>query len=333
MKTNEILSVSDLTIEFQIGKKTVHAVNGVNFSINRGETLGIVGESGAGKSVLGLSILRLLPDATSRIPSGSIVFNGTDLLKLSAGELRKIRGDKITLIFQDPMTALNPVMPVGDQIIELLVYHNPNKYTKQQLESRVDEIMELVGIPAYRKKEYPHQFSGGMRQRVVIAIALVCNPELVIADEPTTALDVTIQAQVLSMIQDLQERLGTSMMLITHDLGIVAQLCDAVGVMYAGSIVEYGRIEHIFEGDFHHPYTRGLFGSIPSLDSESNRLQPIEGLMPDPANLPQGCRFHPRCPHCMDICRTVTPEKHYDGELHYVACHLYDTEKGGESHD
>ena len=206
MNTNEILSVSDLTIEFQIGKKTVHAVNGVSFSINRGETLGIVGESGAGKSVLGLSILRLLPDATARIPKGSIVFNGTDLLKLSAGELRKIRGDKITLIFQDPMTALNPVMPVGDQIIELLVYHNPNKYTKQQLETRVDEIMELVGIPAHRKKEYPHQFSGGMRQRVVIAIALVCNPELVIADEPTTALDVTIQAQVLSMIQDLQER-------------------------------------------------------------------------------------------------------------------------------
>lgn len=333
MNTNEILSVSDLTVEFQIGKKTVHAVNGVSFAINRGETLGIVGESGAGKSVLGLSILRLLPDATARIPKGSIVFNGTDLLKLSAGELRKIRGDKITLIFQDPMTALNPVMPVGDQIIELLVYHNPNKYTKQQLEMRVDEIMELVGIPAHRKKEYPHQFSGGMRQRVVIAIALVCNPELVIADEPTTALDVTIQAQVLSMIQDLQERLGTSMMLITHDLGIVAQLCDAVGVMYAGNIVEYGRIEHIFEGDFHHPYTRGLFGSIPSLDIESDRLQPIDGLMPDPANLPQGCRFHPRCPHCMDICRTTAPEKHYDGDLHYVTCHLYDSEKGGESHD
>ena len=199
------------------------------------------------------------------------------------------------------------------------------------MEQRVDEVMELVGIPAYRKKEYPYQFSGGMRQRVVIAAALVCNPKLLIADEPTTALDVTIQAQVLEMIRQLQKKQGTSMILITHDLGVVARMCDKVAVMYAGEMVEQGRLEDIFAGSFHHPYTQGLFGSIPSLEGNSDRLKPIPGLMPPPNHLPEGCRFHPRCSHCMEICRTVAPSKHFCNDQHYIACHLFAGEKGGVS--
>lgn len=331
--SQELLHVKDLHISFKAKGKDVRAVTGVDFTVDKGQTMGIVGESGAGKSVLGLSILRLLPDTTAYIPQGSIEFKGNDLLKLSKKDMQKVRGDQISMIFQDPMTSLNPVMSVGDQIIEALRYHNKDKLNKAQLEQRVDEVMELVGIPAYRKKEYPHQFSGGMRQRVVIAIALVCNPELLIADEPTTALDVTIQAQVLAIIRDLQKKLGTAMVLITHDLGIVAQMCDKVGVMYAGEMVEHGSIEDIFSGDFHHPYTMGLFGSIPNLETESKRLSPIPGLMPPPNNLPEGCRFHPRCKHCMEICKTVAPEKYYDKEGHYVACHLFRDKGKEENHD
>ena len=318
----ELLKVTDLHISFKAKGEPVRAVTGVTFSVDKGETLGIVGESGAGKSVLGLSLMRLLPDNTAYIPGGSIEFDGTDLLKLNKKQIRAFRGDRISMIFQDPMTSLNPVMTVGDQIIEALRFHNKEKLSKKEMEMRVDEVMELVGIPAHRKKEYPYQFSGGMRQRVVIAIALVCNPELLIADEPTTALDVTIQAQVLAIIRDLQKKLGTSMVLITHDLGIVAKMCDKVAIMYAGEMVEQGTIEDILTGDFHHPYTLGLLGSIPNLEEDTDRLKPIPGLMPPPNALPEGCRFHPRCEHCMEICRHQAPEQYYDREGHYVACHL-----------
>ena len=319
----ELLKVTDLHISFKAKGEPVRAVTGVTFSVERGETLGIVGESGAGKSVLGLSLMGLLPENTAYIPCGTVEFDGTDLLKLNKKQIRAFRGDRISMIFQDPMTSLNPVMAVGDQIIEALRFHNKEKLSKREMEQRVDEVMELVGIPAHRKKEYPHQFSGGMRQRVVIAIALVCNPELLIADEPTTALDVTIQAQVLAIIRDLQKKLGTSMVLITHDLGIVAKMCDKVAIMYAGEMVEQGTIADILTGDFHHPYTLGLLGSIPNLEADTDRLKPIPGLMPPPNALPEGCRFHPRCEHCMEICRHKAPEQHYEHGGHYVACHLF----------
>ena len=323
MVKQELLKVTDLHISFKAKGEPVRAVTGVTFSVNKGETLGIVGESGAGKSVLGLSLMGLLPEETAYIPGGTVEFDGTDLLKLNKKQIRAFRGDRISMIFQDPMTSLNPVMTVGDQIIEALRYHNKERLSKREMEQRVDEVMELVGIPAHRKKEYPYQFSGGMRQRVVIAIALVCNPELLIADEPTTALDVTIQAQVLAIIRQLQKQLGTSMVLITHDLGIVAKMCDRVAIMYAGEMVEQGTIEDILTGDFHHPYTLGLLGSIPNLDEDTDRLKPIPGLMPPPNALPEGCRFHPRCEHCMEICKHKAPEQHYEHDGHYVACHLF----------
>ena len=323
----ELLKVTDLHISFKAKGEPVRAVTGVTFSVNKGETLGIVGESGAGKSVLGLSLMGLLPENTAYIPGGTVEFDGTDLLKLNKKQIRAFRGDRISMIFQDPMTSLNPVMTVGDQIIEALRFHNKEKLSKKEMEMRVDEVMELVGIPAHRKKEYPYQFSGGMRQRVVIAIALVCNPELLIADEPTTALDVTIQAQVLAIIRDLQKKLGTSMVLITHDLGIVAKMCDKVAIMYAGEMVEQGSIEDILTGDFHHPYTLGLLGSIPNLEEDTDRLKPIPGLMPPPNALPEGCRFHPRCEHCMEICKHRSPKQCYEHEGHYVACHLFAKEE------
>ena len=322
----ELLKVTDLHISFKAKGEPVRAVTGVTFSVNKGETLGIVGESGAGKSVLGLSLMGLLPEDTAYIPGGTVEFDGTDLLKLNKKQIRAFRGDRISMIFQDPMTSLNPVMTVGDQIIEALRFHNKEKLSKREMEQRVDEVMELVGIPAHRKKEYPYQFSGGMRQRVVIAIALVCNPELLIADEPTTALDVTIQAQVLAIIRQLQKQLGTSMVLITHDLGIVAKMCDKVAIMYAGEMVEQGTIEDILTGEFHHPYTLGLLGSIPNLEEDTDRLKPIPGLMPPPNALPEGCRFHPRCEHCMEICKHRAPEHYYEHEGHYVACHLFGKE-------
>jgi len=322
---SELLSVKDLVVKYKTDLETVSAVNGISFSLNKGETIGLVGETGAGKTTTALTLLRLLPERTGIIESGEIVFNGERLLEVDDKRMREIRGEKIAMIFQDPMTALDPVMVVGDQIKESLVFHNHGKLTGPQIDARVEEVLEMVGIPASRKNDYPHQFSGGMKQRVVIAIALVCEPDLLIADEPTTALDVTIQAQVLIMMKELRDRLGTSMIMITHDLGIVAQVCDKVAVMYAGEIVEQGTLEDIFSGDKHHPYTVGLFGAIPNINDDAEFLTPIDGLMPDPTDLPAGCSFSPRCPHCTERCVKENPCVRTAG-THSIKCHLFEKE-------
>ncbi len=317
-----ILTVNNLSVVYKTRKFTVNAVNDISFSLNRKETIGIVGETGAGKTTTALSIMRLLPERTGRITGGSIRFHDENLLSLTEAQMRCIRGANIAMIFQDPMTSLNPVLTVGQQITEALVLHNAGGRSPQQIEKRVDEVMTLVGISPSRKKDYPHQFSGGMKQRIVIAIALACEPSILIADEPTTALDVTIQAQVLQMVRDLRNRLNTSMIMITHDLGIVAQTCDTVAVMYAGELIEIGRVADIFTGGNHHPYTIGLFGSIPKLREKTERLTPIPGLMPDPACLPEGCHFSPRCPYRMDICSTLVPTCKLNG-THQIRCHLF----------
>lgn len=305
--TAPLLSVRDLQVVYHTKKHDVHAVNGISFDIQRKKTLGFVGETGAGKTTTALSLLRLLPERTAKVLHGSILFEGKDLMQLSERDMQKIRGEKIAMIFQDPMTALNPTVTVGEQIAEALLLHSQKGTSMEKIHQRVDEVLMLVGIPPERKKEYPHQFSGGMKQRVVIAIALACEPELLIADEPTTALDVTIQAQILSLMNDIRERLGTSMLMITHDLGIIAETCDDVAVMYAGQIVEYGTVEDIFSPGRHHPYTTGLFEAIPNLTAKARRLKPIDGMMPDPADLPAGCKFAERCSHCTDRCRAEEP--------------------------
>jgi peptide/nickel transport system ATP-binding protein len=320
--TEKMLEIKDLSVVYETDLETVYAVNGVTLSLEKGATLGLVGETGAGKTTLALTLMHLLPERTGKVTSGCITFEGENIVELPEADMRKIRGDKIAMIFQDPMTSLNPVLTVGEQIAEALYVHNDSGRSKEEIEARVDETLTLVGIPPARKHEYPHQFSGGMRQRVVIAIALSCEPDLLIADEPTTALDVTIQAQVLMMIRDLRDRLGTSMIMITHDLGIVAQTCDNVAVMYAGEIIEMGSAEDIFTCPIHHPYTDGLFGSLPNLKEKTDRLHPIAGLMPDPTNLPKGCKFAPRCDKCMEICKEVPPEVYVDG-THSIRCHLY----------
>jgi len=322
-----LLKIDDLHIVYKTDLETVRAVNGVSFSLNRRETLGLVGETGAGKTTTALSILRLLPERTGQMTGGSITFDGMDVMGFSNGEMQATRGERISMIFQDPMTSLNPVLTVGKQIAEALKLHNSQNRSEAEIQARVDEMLELVGIPARRKNEYPHQFSGGMKQRVVIAIALACDPELLIADEPTTALDVTIQAQVIKMMNELKTRLGTSMILITHDLGVVAETCDQVGIMYAGQIIEYGTVQDIFEGAQHHPYTKGLFDSIPNLDLCEARLRPIEGLMPDPTQLPDGCPFHPRCSECIDICKLQAPPAIQCG-THIILCHRRTGEEG-----
>lgn len=318
--TENLLEIKDLYVIYKSDEETINAINGINLRLAKGETLGLVGETGAGKTTAALSIMRLLPSVTGRVAGGSIEFDGIRITDISEDEMKMIRGERISMIFQDPMTSLNPVITVGDQIAEVLELHKD--MTREQVAKRVDDILELVGIPAQRKKEYPHQFSGGMKQRVVIAMALACDPELIIADEPTTALDVTIQAQVLEMMDELKQKLNTSMILITHDLGVVAQICDKVAVMYAGEIIEAGTAEDIYEGQQHHPYTIGLFGSIPNLTEETDRLSPIDGLMPDPTNLPSGCKFHPRCPQSMEVCKEKIPEEVMTG-THRIKCHLY----------
>lgn len=319
--TDKILDIKDLYVSYHTDEGYVYAVNGLDLKIERGETLGLVGETGAGKTTSALSIMRLLPDRIGKIDKGSIVLDGFDIVSATPAQMRSMRGNTVSMIFQDPMTSLNPILTVGDQIAEVIELHG-KKLSKQDIQKKVDEMLELVGIPAARKNEYPHQFSGGMKQRVVIAIALACRPQLILADEPTTALDVTIQAQVLKMMAELKEKLNTAMLLITHDLGVVAESCDSVAIMYAGEVIEYGTVEDIFESTFHHPYTEGLFGSIPSLDEDTSRLKPITGLMPDPSNLPTGCKFHPRCTHCMDVCKNVVPDTVTHGK-HIVKCHLF----------
>lgn len=318
-----LLELKDVEIQYITSIETVYAVNGVSFSIEKGECMGLVGETGAGKTSTALSILRLLSEPTGKVSNGQIIFDGKDLLELSEAEMRKIRGDEITMIFQDPMTALNPVKTVGEQIAEVVKLHK--MCSRAEAEQRACEMLESVGIRAERAKEYPHQFSGGMKQRVVIAMALACEPKLLLADEPTTALDVTIQAQVIEMMIDLRKQYQMSMLFITHDLGVVADICDRVGIMYAGEIVEYGTLDDIFRSKCH-PYTKGLFDSIPSLSKDVDRLIPIPGLAPDPADLPSGCKFHDRCPKVTAKCRQVVPEAVEVNPGHIVRCHLFGKE-------
>ena len=294
------LSVKDLVVEYTAGGQVIHAVNGISFDLQRGKVLGLVGETGAGKTSTAKAIMRILPDPPARIVGGEIHLDGEDLLKVSNKDMRRIRGRKAAMIFQDPMTALNPIMKVGAQIAEVVRIHE--EVTKQEAARKAMEMLELVGIPRERVNEYPHQFSGGMKQRVVIAMALSCNPELLLADEPTTALDVTIQAQVLDMVGKLQKEYETAMILITHNLGVVAETCDDLAVIYAGEIVESGSKEAVFDHPSH-PYTQGLFGALPKLEADVDRLCPISGLPPDPSNLPVGCYFSPRCQLADDGCR------------------------------
>lgn len=318
--TEKLLEIKELSVIYKTDEETVYAVNDFNLILNKGETLGLVGETGAGKTTTALSIMRLLPDRTGVITHGQITLDNIDITEATEADMRLIRGNGISMVFQDPMTSLNPILTVGEQIAEVLQLHRLDMSSEQK-EKKVDEILELVGLPADRKREYPHQFSGGMKQRVVIAMALACEPKLILADEPTTALDVTIQAQILKMMKELKKRLNTAMIFITHDLGVVAQICDRVAIMYAGEIIEIGTTEDIFEGNKHHPYTTGLFGSIPDMTKVTRRLNPIEGLMPDPTEPLSGCKFQPRCPQCMEICKTQNPINNING-THTIKCHL-----------
>ena len=314
---NQLLKINDLHIHYMSEGRKVQAVNGVSFEINAGETIGLVGETGAGKTTMALAIMKLIQKPAGRYAGGEILFNGEDLIKAHENRMHAIRGNQISMIFQDPMTSLNPVYTVGDQIAEVVALHQ--KVTAQQAMARAGEVLELVGIPKERADEYPHQFSGGMKQRVCIAMALAANPQLLIADEPTTALDVTIQAQVLDLMGKLKRELNTAMILITHDLGIVSEVCDKVAIMYAGRIIEFGTLEDIYRNPTH-PYTLGLFGSIPKLDEKIHRLTPIKGLMPDPTNLPEGCAFAPRCNHACEACMHKRPETEMMNDTHAVAC-------------
>ncbi|MDE5909530.1 MAG: ABC transporter ATP-binding protein [Lachnospiraceae bacterium] len=318
------LSVKNLVVEYTSGGNIIHAVNHVSFTLEKGKTLGLVGETGAGKTSIAKAVLRVLPNPPARIPQGEILLEGENIMEMPEKDLLKIRGNKIAMIFQDPMTALNPVMTIGGQITEGILLHN--EITRTEAKRRAIEMLNMVGITEERYDEYPFQFSGGMKQRVVIAMALACNPTLLLADEPTTALDVTIQAQVLDMISDLKRRLGTSMILITHDLGVVAEMCDDVAIVYAGDIVEYGSKKEIFKNP-KHPYTLGLFHSLPSLAEEETRLHPIEGLPPDPSDLPEGCAFFPRCACATDKCRKERPFRVDLSSDHYCKCFMMQEEE------
>ena len=319
MERDNLLEIKDLHIQYDTMDATFYAVNGVNLHLKKGETLGLVGETGAGKTTTALGILNLLPKGIGKITQGDIQFDGSSLISLSKKQMRAYRGKKISMIFQDPMTSLNPVITVGDQIAEVLKLHNTDNLSAAQISEKVEEMLQLVGISPERKNDYPHQFSGGMKQRVVIAISLACKPQLLIADEPTTALDVTIQAQVLALMTDLKETLKTSILMITHDFGVVAETCDRVAVMYAGIIVESGTVEDIFEGTRKHPYTEGLMASIPSLDVETERLSPIAGDVKDPTEKTPGCPFAPRCPYAKEECFRNLPEEKQDGS-HMIRC-------------
>lgn len=316
-----ILDIKDLVIHYETDDGVVEAVNGLDIQLEEGKTLGLVGETGSGKTTTALSVLRLVPNPPGVIKSGSIILDGKDVLRLSEDEMDKIRGNLVSMIFQDPMTSLNPVLTVGDQIAEVIALHE--KITEKEAEEKAGDMLEVVGIPRERFGEYPHQFSGGMKQRVVIAMALACNPKLLLADEPTTALDVTIQAQVLETMKELREKYGSAMIMITHDLGIIAEVCDEVSVVYAGQVVEHGSLEDIFENTLH-PYTEGLFGSLPNIEEKVNRLQPIPGLMPDPTDLPKGCCFAPRCKYCTPECEKARPGIKWVSDTHYVRCSRYE---------
>ena len=324
------IEIKDLVVEYRTRSGVVQALNGLSLSIEKGKTLGLVGETGAGKTTAGLAVLGLIPSPPGVIVSGEILLNGKDLRALTDKEMDQIRGDAVAMIFQDPMTSLNPVMAVGDQIAEAIKIHEGLNHGDAL--KKAEEMLEMVGIPRERAKEYPHQFSGGMKQRVVIAIALSCTPGLLIADEPTTALDVTIQAQVLEMMKGLKEKYEMSMLMITHDLGIVAEICDEVSVVYAGRVVEHGTLADVFDNT-RHPYTEGLFNSLPNIENQAEKLKPIRGLMPDPTDLPLGCPFYPRCDHAMEICRTKKPPKVYRNETHFVECHLYNEQNIGDKEE
>ena len=316
MEKQKVLEIKDLEVRFLTEEDTVCAVNGIDLSINQGESLGLVGETGAGKTTTCLAIKQLIPAPPGLITEGEITFCGENMLQNTEKKNAEIRGKGISMIFQDRMTALNPVMTVGEQLMEVVRTHE--KLSKAQAKEKVIRALEIVGVKSDRFNDYPHQFSGGMKQRVVITMALLCNPVLLIADEPTTALDVTIQAQVLELIKNLQEKTNTAMLLVTHDLGVVAETCDKVAIMYAGEIVEYGTVEEVFRNALH-PYTKGLFESIPKMTGDSKKLIPIEGMPPNPADLPRGCCFHPRCRYCTDKCKIEKPVLRGEGHLH--RCH------------
>lgn len=321
----ELLDIRNLSVAFDTDSGKVYAVNNLSLKIGRKETLGLVGETGAGKTTTALAVMKLIQSPPGKITSGEIILEGQDLMRVPEKDMFNIRGNKISMIFQDPMTSLNPVMTVGEQISEVIELHQ--KLSKDELRKKTEEMLEVVGIRKERINDYPHQFSGGMKQRVVIAMALACNPELIIADEPTTALDVTIQAQVLELMKNLKEKYDTSMILITHDLGVVAEICDYVSVIYAGSIVEYASVKDMYETPGH-PYTKGLFNSIPSLDEDVESLTTIKGNPPDPSALPSGCRFHPRCDKCMEVCKHTNPELREISPGHFIACHLFKKGEG-----
>jgi len=315
-----LLEVKGLEVHYTVDKDVSRAVNGISFVINEGETLGLVGETGAGKTTTALALIGLLPMPPGKIVRGEIFYRGNNLVGQNEKYMREKRGSNITMIFQDPMTSLNPLISVGNQIMEVVLLHE--NLSKLEATKRAAMMLETVGIPGDRYNDFPYQFSGGMKQRVMIAMALACDPRLLIADEPTTALDVTIQAQVLKLMNNLKKERNTAVLLITHDLGVVAEVCNNVAVMYAGHIVENGSVEQIFN-DMRHPYTQGLFFAIPDLDSESEFLESLEGLMPDPMHLPEGCPFHPRCRHCMEKCKTQVPQNLEVTPGHLVKCHLY----------
>jgi len=317
VENTEILDIRNLTIHYLTDDGVVQAVNGLSLKLNKGETLGLVGETGAGKTTTALGILRLVPNPPGRIMGGEIWLDGQNLAAATEKEMRKVRGSSVSMIFQDPMTSLNPVIPVRDQIAEVILLHE--SVTGAEAIRKAEEMLGRVGIDPGRGREYPHQFSGGMRQRVVIAIALACNPKLLIADEPTTALDVTIQAQVLQLMKSLKTDYSTAMIMITHDLGIVADVCDKVAIMYAGSIVEYAGKRDLFKNP-KHPYTVGLFNSLPDIKKDVAALTPIKGRMPDPRELPPGCPFHPRCDRALPECSTAFPPSVDAGEGHAVKC-------------
>jgi peptide/nickel transport system ATP-binding protein len=321
MKENKyVLEVENLVVHYETYDGVVQAVNGSELRIERGKTLGLVGETGAGKTTAALSVLRLIQEPPGKIKNGRIMLDGRDVMSMNHSQLRRMRGKNVSMIFQDPLTSLNPVFPVGDQIAEIIKEHE--NITDAGARKRARDMLGIVGIPEDRADEYPHQFSGGMKQRVVIAIALACSPKLLIADEPTTALDVTIQAQVLDLMRQLRDQTGTSMLMITHDLGIVSEICDEVSVIYAGRVVEHGTLGDVYENTMH-PYTEGLFNSLPNINDRRAMLKPIPGLMPDPANLPEGCDFAPRCSYANAGCWESKPEGKWVSDTHYIACAAY----------